>query len=217
SGDFTFIHDSTGLHLTASNFSASFGNGLATVSNASGSLDIANGSLTGGFAGNISVGSSVTGVSFSGPIVVNVSSSGITASSPTGQTDTITILGQSFSAGFLFSEDAHGLELGLSDVNLSFGNGKIAVNNAGGTVLVTKTGISGDIQGGLSATVPGVTFNSTNFDIAFVPGSISIAGMGVSLTAYNQQISGNFVFSQSGSNVSLHVDNLSLSVGGIVN
>ena len=216
SGDFNFVSDNTGLHLEASNFSASFGGGLVGISNASGSLDIVDGALTGGFTGNVSVGSGVTGVSFAGAITVNVSSDGITASTPTGQTDTITVLGQSLSAAFNFSEDASGLELGLSGVNLSFGNGAIAVTNAAGTVLVSKSGVSGSIEGGLSANVPGVSFNSTNFDIAFGPTSLAISGMGVSLTAYNRQISGNFTFAKSGNNVSLHVDNLGLSVGGIV-
>ena len=66
--------------------------------------------------------------------------------------------------------------------------------------------------------MPGVTFNSTNFKHRVRQRSRwPSAGMGVSLTAYNQQISGNFTFSQSGNNVSLQVNNLSLSVGGIVN
>ncbi len=82
---------------------------------------------------------------------------------------------------------------------------------------MTKTGITGAIQGGLSAAVPGVTFNSTNFNIAFAPGSLAITGQGVSLTAYGQQISGNFTFSQMSGNVGLHIDNLGLSIGGIVN
>ncbi len=124
SGDFNFIHDASGLHLTANNFNASFGNGLVLVSNAQGSLDIVNGALTGGFSGNVQAGNSVSGaVIFRARSPSTSRPSGITASTPAGQTDTITVLGQSFSAGFLFSEDAKGLELGLSGVNLSFGNG----------------------------------------------------------------------------------------------
>ena len=171
-GDFNFIHDNTGLHLTASNFSASFVGGLIAINNASGSLDIVSGALTGGFTGNISIGSSLTGVSFAGAITVNVSSTGITASTPSGQLDTLTVLGQSLSAAFNFSEDANGLELAISGLNLSFGNGAIGVTNASGTVLVSESGISGTIEGGLSGNIPGVSFNSTDFDIAFGNGAL---------------------------------------------
>ncbi len=167
SGDFTFVHDSTGTHLTASNFNASLGGGLVTVANASGALDLSGGTISGGFTGTVAAGGGVSGVGFNGAITVHVAPGSITASTPFGQTDTITLPGQSLAATFSFAEDANGLELTLAGVNVSLAGGAIAVSNAGGTLHVTKTGAVGDLHGGLSATVPGVTFNSTSFDVSF--------------------------------------------------
>ena len=86
-----------------------------------------------------------------------------------------------------------GLELTLSNVNQSLGSGVIAVTNAGGTVLVSKSGVSGNIYGALSANVPNVSFQRQQFfAIGFGGGNITIGGTGVNLTAYGQQIGGQF-------------------------
>ncbi|HEY1684279.1 MAG TPA: hypothetical protein VGG19_05925, partial [Tepidisphaeraceae bacterium] len=216
-GDFTFLDDSTGVHLTANNFGANFGNGIVVISGGSGTLDIVSGAISGSFSGTVAAGTGDSGFSFSGPIAVSFGGGSFSASTPDGQTDTLIVLGQTLSAGFDFSEDSTGVHLTLSDVNLSFAGGAIQVINAGGTVNVSKSGISGSIMGGLSANIPNVTFNATNFSIAFDPTSLAISGTGVSLTAYGQTISGNFTFSDSNNTLSLEIDNLALSIANIVN
>jgi hypothetical protein len=212
SGNFNFANSNGSASLSASNFTAVLGGGLVQVTNGSGMLNVVNGNLTGGFGGTIAAGTTTAGLS--GNISVNVSSGALTA---TGSSDVLTVGSNSITAGFYFHEDSSGLELTLSGVNLSLGSGVIAVNNAGGTVLVSKSGVSGSIYGGLSANVPNVTFNSTNFSIAFGGGNLSIGGTGVNLTAYGQQLGGNFIFAQNASSVSLAISNLSLSLGGVVN
>lgn len=215
SGSFSFLKDNTGIHLSASDLNASFGAGAVTISNGSGMLDVASdGSITGSFGGTVAAGTGSSGFSLSGSVMVAVAPGSITAS---GTNDTLTVLGNTMMASFYFHKDANGLELDISHVNLSFGNGTIGVNDAGGTLLVTKTGVSGSLHGGLTASIPNVTFNATNFDISFAPGTLSISGTGVSLTAYGQSIGGNFTFASNTNSVSLHIDNLSLSIGGIVN
>jgi hypothetical protein len=222
SGDFDFIKDAAGLRLTADNLSASIGGGLVTVSEGSGALTIADGAVSGGFTGSVTAGNGVAGVGFAGAITVEVAPGSITARTPAGRTNTLTLPGQSLSATFFFHKDADGLLLDVGDVNLSFGNGTVAVNDAGGSLLVTKAGVSGSLFGGLSASVPDVTFNSTNFAVSFTAGgtaddrSLEITGTGVSLSAYGQEISGNFRFAQTATAVNLHVDNLALSLGGAV-
>lgn len=215
SGDFSFLKDGTGVHLAADNISASLGGGVVSITNGSGTLDVdAGGALSGSFAATVAAGTGTSGFSFGGTVSVAVAPGSITAS---GTNNTLTVLGNSMSADFYFHKDASGLELDVSHVNLSFAGGTVAVNDAGGTLLVTKTGVSGSLHGGLSASVPNVTFNSTNFDISFATGSLAISGTGVSLTAYGQSISGNFSFASNASSVSLHIDSLSLSLGGVVN
>ena len=216
-GDFTFTKAGNDVRLSAANLSASLGNGLVTIANGAGYLTLGNGSVTGGFAGTVSAGSSVIGVTLAGPIVVNVAPGVITASTPDGQTDTITAGGQTLSAGFNFAEDAAGLALTLNNVNLSLGGGTVAVADAGGTLRVTKAGVNGSVYGSLSAAVPGVTFNSTHFAVTFGGPALAITGTGVSLTAYGQSIGGNFTLLQGSNAVNLAVSNLSVSIGGIVN
>ena len=60
-------------------------------------------------------------------------------------------------------------------------------------------------------------FNATNFSIAFDPTMLAISGTRVNLTAYGQTISGSFTFSDANNTLSLDIENLSLSIGGIVN
>jgi hypothetical protein len=216
SGDFTFTDDNTGVHLSASNFAANFGNGIVTVSGGSGSLAIVSGAISGSFSGTVAAGSGDSGFSFSGPISVTFGSGSFSASSPNGQTDSLTVLGQTLSAGFDFTENSTGVQLTLSNVNLSFDGGALQVTNAGGTVAVAKTGISGSISGTLTANIPNVTF-SGDFSIAFDPTSLDVSGTNVSLTAYGQSISGSFTFSDANNTLSLTIENLALSIGGIVN
>ncbi len=212
SGNFNFASSNGSVTLSATNFAAVLGGGLVNITNGSGTLSISGGNLTGGFAGTLAAGTTSAGLA--GNVTVNVAPGSVTA---TGTNDTLTVGSNAISAGFYFHEDATGLELTLSNVNLSMGGGAIAVTNAGGTVLVSHAGVTGSIYGGLSANVPNVTFNSTNFSVTFGAGNYAIGGTGVNLTAYGQQIGGNFVFTQSGNSVALAVANLSLSLGGIVN
>ncbi|MDB5294675.1 MAG: hypothetical protein JWO31_658, partial [Phycisphaerales bacterium] len=221
-GDFDFVSDATGLHLSAANLTASIGGGLVTVSDGTGQLDVAGGTVTGGFAGEVAAGNGVGGVGFSGAIGVEVGVGSITARTLAGHTNTLTLPGQSLAATFFFHRDVDGLLLDVGGVNLSFGNGTVAVRDAGGSLLVTKAGVTGSLSGGLSANVPGVTFNSTNFAVSFAsganggPATVEVAGTGVSLSAYGQEITGNFRFAQTPDAVTLHVDNLGLAFGGVV-
>ena len=61
SGNFDFVQDNTGLHLTSSDFSADLGGGLVTISDGSGSLNVSGGHVTGSFSGNVSAGGAMTG------------------------------------------------------------------------------------------------------------------------------------------------------------
>ena len=211
-GNFSFSNSGGNVQLSAGDFTASLGNGLVTVNNGSGHLTITNGVVSGGFSGTVAAGTA--GAGFSGAITVNLAPGSITAS---GVNDTLTVGSQTVRGNFNFSEDSSGLELALSDVNLALGSGIIAVNNAGGTVHVTHSGVSGNLYGGLAANVPNVSFAGSNFGIAFGNGSTSVSGTGVNLTAYGQSIGGNFSFTQSGGSVALAISNLSLSLGGVVN
>jgi hypothetical protein len=216
SGNFNFASSTSNgnqsVTLSATNFGAVLGGGLVNITNGGGTLSISGGNLTGSFGGTLAAGTTSAGLA--GNVTVSVLPGSVTA---LGTNDTLTVGGNAISAGFYFHEDSSGLELTLSNVNLSMGGGAIAVTNAGGTVLVSHAGVTGSIFGGLSANVPNVTFNSTNFSVTFGAGSYAIGGTGVNLTAYGQQIGGNFVFTQSGNSVALAVANLSLSLGGIVN
>ncbi len=211
SGNFNFASSGGSVTLSATNFGAVLGGGLVNITNGGGTLSISGGNLTGSFGGTLAAGTTSAGLA--GNITVSVLPGSVTA---LGSNDTLTVGGNSISAGFYFHEDSSGLELTLSNVNLSMGGGAISVTNAGGTVLVTHGGVTGSIYGGLSANVPNVTFSSTNFSVTFGSGNYAIGGTGVNLTAYGQQIGGNFVFTQSGNSVALNVANLSLSLGGIV-
>ena len=216
-GDFTFAAAGPAdVRLTVANLSVGLGNGLVTVANGSGYLTLANGTVRGGFAGTVGVGAGTSGFALAGPIRVDVAPGSITASTPDGQTDTITVAGQTLSAGFTFASDASGLALTMRDVNLSLGGGAVAVTNAGGTLRVTRTAVNGSVYGAIAANVPNVAFNSQNFGITFGGPALTVTGTNVGLTAYGQAINGNFTFAQSGQTVNLAVTHLGLTLGNVV-
>ncbi|MDB5289465.1 MAG: hypothetical protein JWL69_706, partial [Phycisphaerales bacterium] len=212
SGDFTFVQDSTGLHLTSTNFSASLGGGLVSITGGSGSLTVAAGQVTGSFTGTLAVGSA-TGVSFSGPITVTLTPTSISAATPAGQVDTLTIAKQQLTASLSFFKDANGLELTVSNVSFSVG-GAISVTGAGGMLTVGPSGVSGSAtSGSVSAVFSGFTF-SGSLSVAFAPGSLQLSGTNDKLTAGDEVISGDFTFTSDNTGIHLTSSNLGASLGG---
>ena len=78
-GNFTFLQDSTGLHLNASSFTATLGGGLVTVANGTGSFNVVNGKFTGGLSGTVTAGTNEKAAQFSGPIAFSVAADAISA------------------------------------------------------------------------------------------------------------------------------------------
>ena len=83
-------------------------------------------------------------------------------------------------------------------------------------MLVSKTGLTGSVAGTLAAAVPGVTFSAAGFAATFAPSRLSITGTGVSLTVAGQAVNGNFTVTTAPAGAALHVDDLNLSIGGVV-
>ncbi|MDB5289858.1 MAG: hypothetical protein JWL69_1099, partial [Phycisphaerales bacterium] len=208
SGDFTFVKYGTAIHLAAANFSASLGGGLVAINNGNGSLNVdgTTGAITGSFAGSLTLGSAAA-VSFSGPISVSVTSTVIEA---TGTGDSITVAGQTISGvGFHFFKDASGLELTVSGINLAYA-GVLAVNNAGGTLLVSPTGVSGSAAGTLSSTILGL---SGNLSVAFGPGSLQISGTADKLAIGDNSLTGDFSFTNDAQGLHLSSTDMNASLG----
>jgi len=217
SGSFSFTQDSTGIHLSSTGLNASLANGLVAVTGGSASLSLANGQITGSFSGNVSAGSGLTGASFSGPVNVALAPGAFSISTPAGQSDTLTVAGQPFSAGFSFTEDSNGLELTLSNLNFSLPAGSssplLSLTNAGGMLHVASSGVSGSVSGTVAANFPGVTL-AGSLSVSFAPNSFQISGTGDTLTVFDQTISGNFSFTSSGSGLQLSATNLTASLAG---
>ena len=184
---------------------------MVTISQGSGTLNVASGQITGSFAGMISAGSVGGGVSFSGPISVAVGTTGITASTPAGQVDTLTVAGQTVSAGFNFTQDANGLELTLSNMSVSLG-GVVSLTDGGGMLLVNSTGVSGSASGTLNSSFPGFSFSGA-LSATFSPGAIQLSGTGDMLTAADQTISGDFNFISDNTGLHLTASNFNANFG----
>ena len=165
SGSFNFTQDATGIHLSSTNLAASLAGGLVTVSGGMANLSLANGQVTGSFSGMVAAGNGLTGVSFTGAVSVTLGPGTFAISTPAGQSDTLMVAGQQFSAGFSFSEDANGLELAVSNLSFSLPTGSanpvLSLMNAGGMLHVAATGVSGSVSGTIAATFPGVMLGGT--------------------------------------------------------
>ncbi|HEX8911189.1 MAG TPA: hypothetical protein VF796_02435, partial [Humisphaera sp.] len=215
SGDFSFSRDSVNntTALSIANATTSLGGGLVTVTGASANLTVAaDGSVSGGFDGVVSAGSGLSGVSFNGPMHVAVTPTSIAAGTPAGQTATLTVAGQTITAGLQFVKDSTGLKVDVSGVSFSIANGVVAVNNGGGSLRIGPGGVSGAITATVSSSLG--TFGGT-LSVAFAPGSFKITGTNNFVDIGGQRLSGDFAFSTvTGGATTLAVTNASASLGG---
>ncbi len=197
--------------MASSNFSASLGGGLITVNNGAATLNIdpASGAISGSFTGTIAMGAALAraGVGFSGQLAVSIVNGAIQAS---GNNDTLTLLGQTFTASFAFLEDSHGFELNIAGLGFSLG-GVLSVAGASGTLSVNSAGISGSTTGSVSSTLAGL---GGTLGVAFVPGKLLVSGTADTLAFGDQSLAGNFTFSSVGRNLQLDITNLTASLGG---
>ena len=135
------------------------------------------------------------GVGFSGQLSVAIAVGAVQAS---GTNDTLTVLGQTFNASFKFFEDANGLELNVSGLSFSLG-GLLSIAGASGTLLVNSSGISGSTAGSVTSTL--LRFQRTT-GLTVGSGQLLVSGTGDTiLTIGDESLTGNFTFTQSGSNL----------------
>ena len=200
------------MSVSAGNVSASLGGGLVTVTNGSLTASIGSGAFSASASGTVAVGTGVSGVSFNGPLAVSVSPTAITAATPMGQTDSFTVAGQTYSAGFSFTEDQNGLELGIRGVSVSLAGGALAISNASGSLLVLadKSGVQGSFS---AAFTSNVAHFSGNLEVDFGGGSVTINATGVSLAVGNQSISGDMGITVNGSEIDFTATDISASLG----
>ena len=210
SGSFTITQSGSNVAISASNVTASLGGGLVSVTNGSFSATLSSGSVTATASGTVAAGSGVTGVSFSGPLTVSVSPTAITAS---GTGDSFTVAGQTFTAGFSFSEDSNGLELGISGVSMSLAGGALAITNASGNLLVLAddSGISGSVSASFTSNV---AHFSGNVEVDFGGGTVTMNATDVSLSVGDQSISGDLGITVNGSEIDFTATDVSASLGG---
>ena len=93
----------------------------------------------------------------------------------------IGLLGQQLTADLAVEKAANGdLLIGIANGSIDLG-GSVGLNNAGGVVLVTSTGLAGRVSGTVAVTAPGVTFGA-GLTVAFnstglaVDRSVTVAG-----------------------------------------
>ncbi len=218
SGDFSVSQSGSGAGTTvsvaATGVNALLGpGGLVRVTNASFNLSLSQGQFTGSASGTVAAGDAEHGVAFSGPLAVTVTSTAVTAATPSGQTDTFTVAGQVFVAGFTFSEDAAGLEMGISGVNLSLAGGALSISNASGTLLVRSdgTGVDGSFAAAFSSNVASL---SGNVQVGFGGGSVTISATGLSLSIGGESISGSATITTQGNEIDFAATGLTASLAG---
>ena len=202
---------STAVSFSATGVTASLGGGVVTLSSGTLTASIASGAFSASVSGTVSAGSGMaTGVSFSGTIAVSVSPTAITA---TGTNDSLIVASHTFAAGFSFSEDQNGLELGLSGVSYSVPGGALSFSNGTGNVLIPadKSGVKGSVSAAFTSTV---AHFSGQLEVDFGGGSYAISATGVSLTVGNQSISGDMTITVNGSTLDLTATDLTASLGG---
>ena len=214
SGSFSISQTGSGagstVSVSASGVNASLGGGLVKVTGGSLTATVGSGSFSASVSGTVTAGTGVSGVTFSGPLTVSVSSTAISAS---GTGDSLTVAGQTFTAGFSFSEDANGLELGISGVSMSLAGGALAISNASGNLLVLadKSGVSGSVSASFTSNV--ANFSGT-LAVTFGGGTVTLDATGVTLAVGDQSISGDLSINVvSGSEIDFTATEVSASLG----
>ncbi len=131
----------------------------------------------------------------------------------------LVVAGQTFHGDLGFDKIATGpytgaLKITASNISLELGGGLLSVSNGSGTLLLTTTGIAGDLAGTVALNVPNVSaggtfrvrINSTTqiindaaLGLVNLPAGpyLQVSGTGVYLDIAGQRLSGNFGIEQS--------------------
>ena len=220
-GNFAFQHTASADTLTASNVSLGLGNGttnFVTLTNGQGSFTVTGAGDTSGAAADGLVGTlsgklavNITGVSVSGTFALSIDTTGgatkleIDGGTP-GAPVNLTVLGQTLSGVFTFTQAAGATQLTISSASAFIGSPGVAglnITQGSGSLTISSAGLTGN----LSATVgfvglpAGVQFGGGNalpIAVQFAPRSL-LAQLGnsttpASLSVLGQTISGIFSF-----------------------
>ena len=235
-GNFGFESSNGTVQLTASNVTMSLGDGTTnylSLTNGQGSFTVNSGANAGVF-GTLSgtVGVNVPGIaSLSANMSLQLNTTGVSQTVNTvalvpgvaisGNNITLTILGQSISGNFSFSDSAGVISLSITNLSMFLGSagsstapcpagtpaatGAIGLCITQGTtstpLTISKAGISGDIGATVGFDLPSTDISFGNgiaIDVKFSPGSL-LAQIGtvanpVTISVLGQSLSGVFSF-----------------------
>ena len=163
SGMFSVTDQSGTVTVTASNVSASFGDGanaLLTVSAGTGTLTFGStGGLTGNLSANVTV--SIPGVTLVGTLGLSVTTTSTTSQvTVTGTNIALSFLGQTLTGSFSFEETTTGssrvVEVTVTDATIPLGGfGTVSISN--GSLLLANGGVAGALSLSASLTAGPVT------------------------------------------------------------
>ncbi|HET8980295.1 MAG TPA: hypothetical protein VFN87_19240, partial [Solirubrobacteraceae bacterium] len=225
-GDLQVTTSGTGVSITLANAAASLGNGLATVSGASGTLTA---DPTSGTSASFSASAlvlSVPGItaagSVSGSIAVPASGTGghFTLTVTNGSNPVLAVGPASLTGSFSFAGGAGGVTITTSDAGLSFGS-YVTVSGGSGSLALSSAGVVADLSATtVSVSLPGfapsgmtatIQVNTTSAPTTAADGAVLPAGPFIQAavtvpqtTVYDPahpatvmgQLAGNFLFEQ---------------------
>ncbi len=207
-------------NVSLTNLQLSLGNGLLVVTGGSATLGYSGGKVSGTAMGMVML-NGVPGLSLGGDVTVTFTPTTIRVA---GVSDSITVLGQTLSGDFTFTDNGDGtigvavnnLALALANsISLANGSANLTIGGSG-----ASRGVSGTGSGDLALALPGVSFDSTfglRIDTTGGNSTLVISGS-PHLTVGGLTLSGSFTVQKvttgdGKSTVSLVASNVSTMIG----
>ena len=251
SGDFAFSDTTGTVVVAASNVSLSLGGGVLSITNGTGALQITSGGVAASISGTLAV--TLPGASFGGGFAIGINT-GTAAVSTTlsvgGQNvaldlpagpfvqvaatnTTLTVAGQMLTGSFsvqssTLADGTSAVSIVASGVSLSLAGGAVTLSGGQGALLVTSTGIAGQLSGAVAVSLGSSVAVSGAFSVAIntgtsavnqtftlgsstvtlnVPGGpyLEVQATGATVTVLGQTLTGNLAIVQDASGTKLQV------------
>ena len=197
SGDFAFSDTTGTVVVAASNVSLSLGGGVLSITNGTGALQITSGGVAASISGTLAV--TLPGASFGGGFAIGINT-GTAAVSTTlsvgGQNvaldlpagpfvqvaatnTTLTVAGQMLTGSFsvqssTLADGTSAVSIVASGVSLSLAGGAVTLSGGQGALLVTSTGIAGQLSGAVAVSLGSSVAVSGAFSVAINTGTSAV-------------------------------------------
>ena len=183
-------------NITLTNLTVSL-DGVINITGGSAELDDIGGKLSGTVSGMVST-NGIPGLSLSGNVSLTFTPTTLTV---TGTNDTLTVLGQTLSGDFSFTDNGGGtVEVGVSNLSLMLAN-TVSITNGTANFTIGSSGAAKGIAGSgtadVTVTVPGVSFGGTfgiQIDTTGGKSVFTVAANPMTITIAGQSLTGAFAF-----------------------